>query len=71
MVDMVVMKTMRKKTTWNSKHFEALLFLVLGYLSSELFGAYVTQANAHNDFHVYKTIYPDPMTNDHNQNLPI
>jgi hypothetical protein len=68
MVAMMVPRTMTtKKITWSSKHFETF-FLFWGIFHSELFGAYVTQTNAQNDFHVYNPIYPsDPMINGYNR----
>lgn len=55
----------KKKITWSSKHLMPFLFFLFGGIFHlELFGAYVTQTNAPNDFHVYNPIYPsDPMTN--------
>lgn len=71
MVATMAPRTMtKKKIIWSSKHLSPFLFSCFGGIFHlELFGAYVTQTNAQNDFHVYNPIYPpDPMTNGYNRN---
>ena len=61
---------MKKKITWSSNHSRPVAFfpfLAVSFIRT--YSVHVTQTNAHDDFHVYNTIYPPyTMTNGYNRN---